>query len=236
MKRIIFTIMACLFFMSAASAETTRQYNHAERTFSLISYISDKYDDDMYLNTWFLKEYKLDNGENDITYSLSMHFDPTDTNKPMKRYEFFKDGFLYSLEGDSKVKRGAFSYMTDPGIGRLGNSIDVTIHEASKGNYTVRTEGKTYQYGGRFYLSYNDNRPYLRKDKTRKLEVDFYDDLMVAIRDNKELTLQIPYTQNLSNVEKIEFITFKISKATLKEWNDVVKFDLKLELQKLNTQ
>lgn len=236
MKKTLIMLLLCMVYMKIASAEITRKYDHTMRTFDIISSTNFKYDDDMDLSFRFNKDYKLDRGDNDITYSLLINFNQSDKTKIMKSYEFFKDGFLYYLEGDTKMRNGAFFSITDPGTGRSNNNFDVTMQESSSGRYSVTSERRVFNYGGSFYTTYNNEMSYYRKYKMKKLELAFYDDLMIAIKDNREIIIQIPYAKNLNDVDKIEYITFKISKETLSEWSKVASFDLKSELKQFSLQ
>lgn len=231
MKKMIVALLLCLLYTSAASAEISRQYNHEAQTFSVISTVNSNYDEDMKLKLFFEKEFH--GSANNVTYSLIIFFDPIDENKPMKSYEFFKDGFSYFLEGDTTPRTGAFWDVYSPGIDKSKDRIHVSVSQSTPGEYTVTTTPDFYQHGGSFATGYNKSMEYYRKYKLMKPQLAFYDDLMYAVKNNKEMTLKLPYAKDLSNVDQINYVTFKISKDTLNEWNQVANFDLRAELQKL---
>lgn len=217
LKKIFIPLVTLMLFANTAFAEVTRHYNHEMQTYSIVSNLVETYED-MKLSFSFEKEFRSKSDLKDVSYTLLVQFDPIELTKD---YHFFKDGFAYYIEDDPTLKKGAFSSITDPGIGRSTYRQNVTIHENSPGNYSVTSQGETFRYGGSFFITYNKDKDFLRKYKTHKFELGFYDDLMKAVKLNKEITIQVPYTNNLNDVSKIDFVVFKLSKNMLKEWNDV---------------
>lgn len=231
MKIFFVAFLLCLFCTGTASAEISRQYNHEAQTFSVISTVGENYDEDMKLSFRFMKEYR--GNANDVAYSLMILFDPIDRNKLMKSYEFFEDGFLYFLEGDTQPRNGAFFGVSSPGVASSKDRMNVSIYPSGvPGEYSVTARHDTFQYGGSFFTEYNKDMAYYRKYKMMKPQLAFYDDLMTAIKNNKEITLKLPYAKNLSDVDRIEYVVFKLNRNVISEWNAVTNFDLKAELQK----
>lgn len=226
--RILFTLLtALLLFANTAAAAVSSQRNYNTQTISAVSDVAFNYDNDMKLSFRFEKSLDLSNLNEAPEYSLMIDFDPIDDSKPMKRYEFFKDGFAYLLDGDALPRRGAFSSISDPGISRSDTRINVSVNEIGSGKYTVTTNGDTFYHGGNFYARYSKGTLYLKKYKMNPFETAFLDDLLFAAKNNKEITFLLPYAADLSNVDKIEFVKFKIDKMQIAEWNAVYNYDLK---------
>lgn len=217
MKKIFIPLVTFMLFANTTFAEVTRHYNHEMQTYSIVSNLVETYEN-MKLSFSFEKEFRSKSDLKDVSYALLIQFDPFEQTR---EYHFFKDGFAYYTEDSAILRKGAFSSVTDPGIGRSTYRQNVTIRENSPGNYTVTSQGETFRYGGSFFITYSKDKEFLRKYKTHGPELSFYDDLMKAINSNKELTIQVPYTNNLNDVDKIDFVVFTLSKSILKEWNDV---------------
>lgn len=226
--RILFTLLMILsLFANTAAAEVSSQRNYNTQTISAVSDVAFNYDSDMKLSFRFEKSLNLSNLNEAPEYTLSIDFDPITDNKPMKRYEFFKDGFAYLLDGDKTPRRGAFVTVSDPGVGQSNLRTNVTVNEIRPGKYTATASGDTFYYGGHFYTHYGKGTLYLKKYKMNPFETAFLDDLLFAAKNNKEITFLLPYAADLSNVDKIEFVKFKIDKMQIAEWNAVYNYDLK---------